>query len=58
MQQVHQVGEALAGLVVISVALTPLLRDWGTPVGPVGTPQKPAARWLAPRLGPCPRLLY
>jgi hypothetical protein len=30
-----------AGLVVISIALTPDLRNWGTQIGPLGTLMSP-----------------
>ena len=47
--------ELAAGLVVISIAFTPDLRDWGTSSNrPYGHPHEPLARWRAPRLGPCP----
>jgi hypothetical protein len=41
---IYRVLELTAGLVVISVAFTPDLRDWGTLLGPLGTIMTP---WLA-----------
>ena len=48
--------ELTAGLVVILIAFTPDLRDWGTSSNrPNGHPHEPLARWRAPRLGPRPK---
>jgi hypothetical protein len=40
----YQVLELTAGLVAISIAFTPDLRNWGTLLGPLGTLMSP---WLA-----------
>jgi hypothetical protein len=47
--------ELTAGLVVISIALTPNL---GCATRPSEHPHQPLARWLVRRLGLCPQLLY
>jgi hypothetical protein len=51
--------ELVAGLVVISIALTPDLRDWGTLLGPLGTLMSVCGSLASAEVwDPLPQLLY